>query len=212
MSNGALGRVWAECYNARIMLEAIAAVLRAVLAPFTWLWNRLRFDGISVGFPPATTGAFGLYSDAVRGFNIQIKVANVTSRPVAIEGVDALLVFEPKPGAPQVHGARGACEPFIATGVFDESPRADSFPIVVSGSGGELHVKLDTSMGMRYQRRFLHFFWKYLDGLGIDDPTAPTDPDGERMYQDYFNLKSLHLMFRVNGKIRRKPANIWRLR
>lgn len=190
------------------MVEAITAALRTIFAPVTWLWNRLRFDGISVGFVPATGGAFGFYSDAVRGFSIHVKVANVTTRPVAIEDVEALMYFEPKPGAPQVHRALGACDPFMMKGPYDENPRMDSFPIVVPGGGGELYVRVAPSISMRYQRRYLHFFWTYLDGLGIDDPGAPTDPDGQQMYQDYFDLKSVRLMFRVNGKIRRLSKNV----
>ena len=201
------------------IITAIVAVLTSSVlwAGVTALVNRLRFGGISVGIVPATGGAIGLYADGVKGFSIRLRIANVTSQAIAVERIDVLMQLKPRPQAPKVHLARGSCTTsVIRDGPYGTDLNVEGYPVVVPGNGGQLYLELNADMDMQYYRKSRRHLvvplWTALEGLGIDDPAAPTDPDGDRMYFDYFDSTSLQLSLQVNGKARRLPVHVWERR
>lgn len=200
----------------------IVAILTFIASAPFWgliaaLVDRLRFDGISADFLPGTVGAIGVYADAVGGLGVRLKVTNVTSRPLAIERIDALLSMKPKRGAPSVHLASGTfLVSMIEDGPYGAEVSMEGYPIVVPGGGGQVYLQLSQDTGMQYFRRERRFFFFprfiRLTDLGVDDPQAPADPEGNRMYFEYFDLTSLELHLRVNGKVRKLPVSIWKLK
>lgn len=169
------------------------------------VWRRTRFDGIAVDVVPGMEGAFGLYSDSVQGFHTRIKVVNVDASSAAIEWIAAFLPLKPNPGAPPVHAAFGECWPELVSDGARGAHLAEAlYPIVVAGNGGEAFMELTVAM-QYYSRRlpFWPYFWKDLATVGIDDGAeAPTDPEGNRLYHDYFDVDLPLLRLRINGKFR----------
>jgi hypothetical protein len=188
------------------IVTAIVAILTsgALWAALIALLSRLRFDGIVVDTIPGTEGAAGLYRDAVRGFSIRIKVVNVTSSPAAIEWIAAFLPLKPKPSAPPVHAAFGEYWPnLVEDGARGSSLTQDVYPIVVAGDGGERYLELHVAM--QYYRKMFPiwpYYWKDLVGLDIDDPSAPTDPAGNPMYDNHFEVGPVQLRLQINNKMR----------
>ena len=203
------------------MIQAIVAAVITFFAsaPF-WglasaLVGRLRFDGISVDFVESTSGAIGLYSDAGPRWGIRLKVTNVHSAPIAIEKIHAEMQLKPPHGTSNVQLARGQCSvSIVRDGPYGTDESMESYPIVVDRGGGQ--VLLQLMAYMQYyskERRYLVLpHWERMDSLGIEDPEAPIDSEGNRMYHHIVDITSLQLRVQINGKIRKLPVEVFKLK
>ena len=202
-----------------VQIIVAAVITFFASAPF-WglasaLLGRLRFDGISIDFVEATSGAIGLYSHTAPQWGIQLKVTNVLSSPIAIEKIHAEMHLKPPHGTSNVQLARGQCSvSIVRDGPYGTDESVESYPIVVPGGGGQVCLQLMSYMQYysKARRYLVHSYWQRRDSLGIDDPEALIDSEGNRMYHNIVAITSLQLRVQINGKIRKLPVEVFKLK